>query len=310
METERWVCEGGDPCPPELQNLGYDHLRSALWNGAHQHEGAFEFIVTEQGHTNWEVPEGTCEAFTGDVFHTKPGEIHKGCYDAIEPCRRWWLQVRVPATQASGSQRWLELPDDEGHALLLRLYQLPRVFRGDPQLFTHLRSLRANAGASGPVARAACRWALVGFLLCLLRPAESRRVDPDILPGLRDIVLEMQLNKAWRPRVEELASRVGVSQSHFHRVFREYTGLSPIEYGERLRMQEACARLEKSRCSIIRIANDLGYATSQHFSAVFKRTMGQSPVQWRKHHELSPARSVTDHRLAVGAQPRERFGGN
>jgi AraC-like DNA-binding protein len=292
MQTERWVCNGGDPCPPELQNLGYDHLRRALWNGAHEHVGAFEFILTEQGHTNWEVPEGSCETFTGDVFYTKPGEVHKGSYDAIEPCRRWWLQVRVPPGPICDECRWLELPVDEGRALLAQLYELPRVFRGAPELFHHLRLLRANSMSSGPVARAACRWALVGFLLCLLRPAESRRVPPELAVGLRTIVREMQMNKAWRPRVDELAARLGVSSSHFHRVFREYTGLSPIEYGERLRMQEACERLEKSRCSIIRIANDLGYATSQHFSAVFKRTMGQSPAAWRKHHDLRPGHDV------------------
>jgi len=283
MQSERWVHGGGEPFPEELEELGYDHPRQAMSLPAHAHEGAFEFVVIEQGHATWDAPDGIYETNAGDVFHTNPGELHKGGYEVIEPCRLWWVQLHVPIVgKHQGGGGWLHLADDEAWALVKGLYALPRVHHGGPVLFSYLRVLRDTASASGPLARATCRFALLGFLLALMQPGETKEIPSDILPGLQRIVFEMHTNKAWRPRVDELAARVGLSVSHLHRVFRDYTGMSPIEYGERVRMQEACERLEHSQQSILRIATDLGYSTSQHFSTVFRRTTGQTPTQWRR----------------------------
>jgi len=73
-----------------------------------------------------------------------------------------------------------------------------------------------------------------------------------------------------------------VSESHFYKLFHEIFGQSPSAYVERFRVERACAMLQTHK-SITDIAHELGFKTSQHFTAVFKKLMGSPPSKWKKH---------------------------
>ena len=78
-----------------------------------------------------------------------------------------------------------------------------------------------------------------------------------------------------------MADFVRISPSHFFRTFQEYTGLPPWYFIERARIKQACGLLVEGTDTVTEIANELGYASSQHFATVFKRITGMTPIQWR-----------------------------
>src|SRR5690554_5668321 len=96
IRNNRWTYEAGVEGLPELRMLGYDDLRSAQSLKEHVHSNAFEFVFIEKGQAEWQIGDRHFKTSIGDVFHTKPGEEHKGSYDVIDPCRFWWMIIEVP----------------------------------------------------------------------------------------------------------------------------------------------------------------------------------------------------------------------
>jgi AraC-like DNA-binding protein len=84
------------------------------------------------------------------------------------------------------------------------------------------------------------------------------------------------------PSMKNLAASLGLSTTHFYRVFREHTGLSPYQYHLQLRIERAKQMLLGTTLSVKEIAGMLAFESPFHFSSAFKRKTGVSPSQWRK----------------------------
>ena len=93
-------------------------------------------------------------------------------------------------------------------------------------------------------------------------------------------LLETQVDSI--PAMEKLAASLGLSTTHFYRVFREHTGLSPYQYHQELRIERAKQMLHGTAMNIKEIATSLAFESQFHFSNVFKRKTGVSPSHWRK----------------------------
>ena len=93
------------------------------------------------------------------------------------------------------------------------------------------------------------------------------------------LLLETQIESI--PSMENIAASLGLSTTHFYRVFREHTGLSPYQYHLQLRIERAKRMLNGTSLSIKEIANTLAFESPFHFSNLFKRKTGMSPSQWR-----------------------------
>ncbi len=83
-------------------------------------------------------------------------------------------------------------------------------------------------------------------------------------------------------RLSALAERFFVSPSYLSRVFRQVTGLTLVQYINNVRIRQAMELLSKSNLSVSEVAEAVGYETQTHFSRIFKRFMGMTPMQYRK----------------------------
>jgi AraC-like DNA-binding protein len=85
------------------------------------------------------------------------------------------------------------------------------------------------------------------------------------------------------PALPEMAERVALSPAHFAVVFKQETGMTPLEFMTAARIDEAASRLRaESGASVTDVAMDLGFSSSQYFSLVFKRAKGCTPSEWQK----------------------------
>lgn len=80
-------------------------------------------------------------------------------------------------------------------------------------------------------------------------------------------------------RVEELARRVGMSPSVFHRHFKAVMAISPIQYQKRLRLYEARRRLVERPGDAAGAAFAVGYESASQFSREYARLFGAPPAR-------------------------------
>lgn len=99
---------------------------------------------------------------------------------------------------------------------------------------------------------------------------------------LRRVTDWMEANLAEEFSLPRLAGQVGMSESHFNRLFKQATGLPPSQYLIRLRVRAAQRMLRETRKSVITIANEVGYSTPSHFAQQFRKESGMSPSDYRR----------------------------
>ncbi|WP_211220757.1 helix-turn-helix domain-containing protein [Paenibacillus terrigena] len=266
------------PLVPEFVMFGSDEIRKALPLFEHEHPGCYEFVLIERGKASWELGDCIYETQAGDVFHTRPGEKHRGGFDVIEPCKFWWFIVTAPHHQG-----WLRLSSEESRIIEQSLARLPRVVQVGLNPVDSLKRFKKALMDSSPMRSISVRHALVDLMLTMTQPVTgTRTVADDLLCQFDRLIAKINQEPEWRPSVEELAASTGVSASHFYRTFQEYTGEPPITFIERLRVKAACRLLTETQDSVTEITYRLGYQSSQHFATVFKRWVGVTPTQWRK----------------------------
>jgi len=92
--------------------------------------------------------------------------------------------------------------------------------------------------------------------------------------------LENDFSKDWN--VDELLKIAHMSRSNLMRIFRKATGQTPIDYLVRLRIQKAMDMLRNTDLSITEIALEVGFNDSNYFTRCFRRSMEQTPKEYRK----------------------------
>ncbi|WP_342564852.1 AraC family transcriptional regulator [Paenibacillus sp. FSL R7-0345] len=82
-------------------------------------------------------------------------------------------------------------------------------------------------------------------------------------------------------RLTELARHVGLSQQHLIHLFNLETGVPPIEYFLRLKIQRAGQLLDLTELSIKEVSSAVGISDPYYFSRLFKKMSGFSPSRYR-----------------------------
>ena len=82
--------------------------------------------------------------------------------------------------------------------------------------------------------------------------------------------------------LDQIAQAMGVSKYHLDRVFLASVGCTPVQYITRRRMARAQTLLGSTRQSVQHIASQCGYNGYSYFTALFRRTFGMTPGEYRK----------------------------
>jgi transcriptional regulator GlxA family with amidase domain len=99
---------------------------------------------------------------------------------------------------------------------------------------------------------------------------------------LRDVQLWIAEHPEANLSVRALASRAGMSARHFSRAFAVDTGLPPGQYVDRTRIEAARRCLEDTTRRIEEVSRTCGYGTAESMRRAFIRTLGMSPVEYRR----------------------------
>jgi transcriptional regulator GlxA family with amidase domain len=104
---------------------------------------------------------------------------------------------------------------------------------------------------------------------------------------------EIQTAQEWlgkhfsvKNAVDEVIKRSKLAERTFKRRFTEATGLAPIAYVQRLRIEDAKRRLERTNAPVEEISFRVGYEDAAFFRRLFRRTTGLAPGAYRKRFQV------------------------
>ncbi len=158
-----------------------------------------------------------------------------------------------------------------------------------PEILPHAvdaaHGLLQTLRASRPGVRIEARCAFVELLLAIVR---NCRIRSESGPGyhraaeVSRILSYLEQNFARPLALETLAARFNMSVGNFRRVFHDATGIAPMRYILRLRLDKAAALLAVRDDPLSRIAAEVGFNDSNYFSHQFRRRFGVAPLRYRK----------------------------
>lgn len=91
-------------------------------------------------------------------------------------------------------------------------------------------------------------------------------------------------NYSQKITLDDLSNHVGINKYYLIRLFKQKTGLSPIDYLIHVRLAEAEKLLSTSDVTISKISDMVGFHSPSHFSKTFKESNHCTPSAFRKKH--------------------------
>ena len=173
------------------------------------------------------------------------------------------------------------------NALLYRKFQRRYRINAPERYVAEFESVMDTLESQSPfrdleVTGAVLRW--LAFVLQRIKPplgaphVEDRRVVDKVLSAeawAASRLGQVITLKSW-------AEAIGLNPVYFGRIFKRETGLRPMDWLNRQRLQRACHLLASTTKRVGEIAGDCGFADAFYFSRVFSRHFSQSPLHYRK----------------------------
>jgi len=105
-----------------------------------------------------------------------------------------------------------------------------------------------------------------------------KKRSSELVIKTRDII---EQNIVTPPSQSDVAKKLGVSASHFRRIFKDDMGCTFNQFVTKLKCERAKEMLADPNNNISDIAYDLGFSDSNYFSRVFKKETGISPREYK-----------------------------
>ena len=276
---------------PQRRIVAFTHRSYRI--GLHTHE-FMELNVVARGRGRHYMEGKAMEVSPGDAFAIPPmvehGYVDEGGLDVCH------ILVHPQYVAANLERlRWLE-----GYLMFFTVepyFRRHGAFRHGLQLagerFEEALKLCGKLELEGRNALPGSDWAqecLASELIILLcrSYAESsgeRLSTVDAHPQMRSVLAAMEFVRkrhAVDVSLDDMASAAGLERSHFCRVFRKATGITPMNFARDELAKEAQRLLLEGSLSVGEVAARLGYCDAAHFCKSFRSATGRNPSELRK----------------------------
>lgn len=279
------------------------------WHGRYHAHGADEFEIHFflEGSGYFLCNRTKYPVSAGRLFLSGPREFHSILPDAVSaPLTYYAILFSFPSAkdahlellQGEESSAERSPPEEDqalSRALKNALAERQTVLSIDNNFRFQFEDLLQLARSADPSLRESARYLLESFLwrwFVRLSPQSANRpggsAGPDMAgEGKSRIHVEKALllmEKAVREnlKVEDLAWKLGLSEEHFIRIFRAQVRMTPHQYFTRLKVEGASGLLMSTDKAVGEIATWFGFENQFHFSRIFKKCTGMSPIDYRK----------------------------
>lgn len=254
----------------------------------HCHEFV-ELHVILKGYGKMIIDDREYEVREGDIIILNPGAYHHSVVEVGEPLR---IEYHIAFTDVE----FKNCP--HGHMPLFKNYQLlAHMPDGMKTEVFHLCKEMDREAAQWECGRYFMLKAYLIQILCLIGRYQKQEWEEEekkkVAVGcsfqsvnkkyiIEKITEYMESHYMEKISLDQIADNMYLSSYYISKIFKKETGDTPINYLISLRMKKAKELLEKyPDRSIQSVAADVGYEDAYHFSKLFKKYYGISPLYYK-----------------------------
>ena len=252
----------------------------------HWHE-EMEITLIMEGMSDYRVGQRSFRAQEGDVILVPPYCTHSAFEipdkTMVSDSLVFHLDLLGAQGQDLSASRYLR-PLAEGQL------QMPEVIRRADRGYDRIREAFLEAleffRSRPPFYEMWLREKLLHTIILLfefgyIRESGERRSQPAGRQQLKAVLQYVAEHYREKIRIADLAGMSGFSESYFMSFFRQYVGMSCIQYINHYRIQKAAHALEETSEPVMEIAMDHGFDNISYFNLQFRREFGMTPRQFR-----------------------------
>lgn len=234
----------------------------SLHQPLHRHPDTVELLLVLEGNVRCTIDEKSYVAPSGTILTIQAGTWHRQWYAASEQQSGYKLSFANAIPLAFPPVFPIKDPK-ELEALLIQLQQETAQPRAHSRQITHH---------------------LIGLIFALL--SRSLNIDSSVTyrnfeKTIQEIKQYIEENHPRSLTLDSIADRFSLNKYQLARLFKEYTGISPLQYIISCRLDAAKQLLTTTDNSINSIASTIGYKSDTQFQAAFKKASGTTPRQYR-----------------------------
>ena len=234
---------------------------------AHYHDH-FEIYYLKSGSVRYFIDDRIYDLEKGDAILIPPHKIHKTAAAGNESAERLIVAFTNEFLARFSGEKVFKYSD-------VKLFKASTILR---LIEAAEREMHNKDSLSDEIIAIYIRLILIEFE----RKSEkcvSPEEDKSIMARAVKFISE---NYSSDITLSRLASTFALSESHFSRQFKEYTGFGVSEYTALVRIKNAELLLSATKNSITDIAAMCGFNSSSYFSAVFRKIKGITPKERRR----------------------------
>jgi len=249
------------------------------WSPAEETFSYYELVYVYRGELRMWLAGEAHGGAQGDMFIVKPGVPHREESPPGKASQLLCLATGFCDGRGRSCEFPLELPDrvhlESGHVV-------ERCLRAIAAEAYHRR-----IGYSGAIDAH-----IMQIFIELVRSARSVAVPEVDVAQIRrrrlasEAARFIEENHAAPLSLPEIAQHFFMSPYHFARIFKDRTGMSPIAYLARIRMDNAKQLLLSTDLAVKEIAARVGYQDPHYFSRAFAKDEGVPPSAYRRRNRV------------------------
>ncbi len=255
----------------------------------HWHE-EYEILHVFSGSAEFRIGEKFYRVDEGSSLFVNSGELHSAHSNHPAGCGYYAIVFHMSFLNSSLNDvcqsRYIT-------PLMLKGYRLPHVVCGTTPVGNNLNSLilemiyQLNKNPPGYELFIKGSFFMILSLLAreLLLKGNSEGSMPsqkDRVHKIKKVIEYISDNYPKKITIEEMAAITGMNKYNFCRFFKKYAGITPLEYLNMYRINEACRLFEATSCNITEAALQVGFDNMSYFSKTFRKYKNITPSGYRR----------------------------
>lgn len=265
-----------------------ERIQDVTWSMEPNRHENYETVYMKKGFAVFEIAGQPVSLGPNDIIIIKPMQFHKFIVKSENGCEFIVLNFKFE-NKISGEYSEIPLEDflnfvssrETGPYITLKVSQKNEII----VLLNRILKERENIEPGSEF----LNYLLVMELFVLLSRALKMEWENSIKtksPKLRELIgisiNFIHTNFERDISLGDIARFVFLSPSYFTRAFKEETGMSPINYLLKVRIDRAKELLADTGLKISDIALSVGFSNQQRFNEMFKKYAHLTPLQYRK----------------------------